>query len=167
MITNLVQIRRLGEKQRPENERFRKHLKTRGFVERRFRSIAEEVEAGIDCSMCANCCKLATVPLKERDVEDLSRHLGLSEQRFRNEYTVEDPNDGLILKRSESGCVFLSGTMCNIYDHRPSNCVDFPHLVRGQGSIPSRMWQFMDRATYCPIVFNTLDRWKDDSGFQR
>ena len=28
MITDLVQIRLLGEKKRPENERFRRHIKT-------------------------------------------------------------------------------------------------------------------------------------------
>jgi len=41
------------------------------------------------------------------------------------------------------------------------------HLVRGAGSIESRMWQMIDRATYCPIVYNTLEEYKDIVGFQR
>ena len=44
MLTDLIQIRRLGENKRDENERFRKHLKRHDFVERRFRRIAEEIE---------------------------------------------------------------------------------------------------------------------------
>jgi Fe-S-cluster containining protein len=167
MITDLVQISRLGEKKRSENERFRKHLKTRDFVDRRFRQIADRIEEETDCSACANCCKVATVPLLDRDVHNLAKHLRVTEHRFLEQYTDRDDEGVLILKRTEQGCTFLSGNLCLIYDHRPSNCVDFPHLVRGQGSIPSRMWQFIDRATYCPIVYNTLEEWKEDSGFQR
>ena len=43
----------------------------------------------------------------------------------------------------------------------------FPHLVRGQGSIASRMWQFVDRACYCPIVYNSLEAFKDELRFRR
>ena len=39
--------------------------------------------------------------------------------------------------------------------------------VRGAGSIESRMWQMIDRATYCPIVYNSLEAYKDIVGFQR
>lgn len=166
MLTDLVQIRRLGEKQRPENDRFRKWLKSHKWVERHFRRLAEEVEAGIDCTQCGNCCKVATTPLKPRDVEKLARHLGISRAVFLRDYTMDDPGDGLILKRdAESGCVFLSGTVCTIYEARPDNCELFPHTVKGEGSIPSRMWQFIDRATYCPIVYHTLEAWKQETGF--
>jgi hypothetical protein len=27
------------------------------------------------------------------------------------------------------------------------------------------MWQFIDRACYCPIVYNTLEAWKQETGF--
>jgi hypothetical protein len=27
------------------------------------------------------------------------------------------------------------------------------------------MWQMVDRATYCPIVYNTLEAWKSETGF--
>ena len=52
MITDLVQIKRLGEKKRDENGRFRKYMKSRVFVERQFRKAAEEVTDGIDCRQC-------------------------------------------------------------------------------------------------------------------
>jgi hypothetical protein len=29
------------------------------------------------------------------------------------------------------------------------------------------MWAMPDRATYCPITYNTLEAWKDEVGFQR
>ena len=168
MLTDLVQIRRLGDKARPENERFRKHLKSHNFADRKLRRLAEEVEEQIDCLACANCCRVATAKIIERDIEKLARFLRISPAKFKTEYTVEDPEEGRILKRTEeAGCVFLSGNECLVYEARPASCNDFPHTVRGAGSIESRMWQFIDRATYCPIVYNTLEAWKDEVGFAR
>ena len=168
MITDLVQIRTLGEKKRAENERFRRHLKSRDHSDRILRRIAEGIEEQIDCTICANCCRVATVKLQERDIERLARHLRLSEPEFVAQYTVEDAEEGRILRRSEeSGCVFLDGTECTVYDERPDTCRRFPHLVRGNGSIASRMWQFIDRACYCPIVYNALEAFKVETRFRR
>jgi len=75
MLTDLVQIRLQGEKKRPENERFRKFLKSHSHSDRALRHIAEEIEAEIDCTACANCCKSATTTICDRDVERLARHL--------------------------------------------------------------------------------------------
>ena len=61
--------------------------------------------------------------------------------------------------------MFLNGNECLVYDSRPSSCQDFPHLVRGAGSLQSRMWAFIDRACYCPIVYNTLEQWKVETEF--
>ena len=176
MITDLVQIRRLGEKKRGENLRFRKHLKSHAFVERQFRKAGETVEAQIDCRQCAECCRVGDVPLAERDVEHLTRFLGISEKAFFEKYTARGENDVLILRRaalpdsprpdSPVGCVFLSGNDCTVYEARPGNCQRFPHVVRGSGSIVSRMWQFVDRATYCPIVYNWMETVKTLTKFR-
>src|SRR5947209_6739001 len=109
MLTDLVQIRHLGEKKRDENLRFRKHLKSHVFVERRFRKIAQDIEAEIDCTLCANCCRVATTKLVERDIDKMARYLGLSREAFLNSYTAVNDEEGLVLKRTAEGCVFLSG----------------------------------------------------------
>ncbi len=166
MLTDLVEIRRLGEKKREENRRFRRHLKTHGLNERRFRRMAEEIEAQIDCTVCANCCKVATARLTERDVERLARHLGVKPAVFVRDYGEESAEEGLILRRTPGGCVFLEGTVCMVYDQRPASCQDFPHLVRGPGSFVSRMWEMPDRACYCPIVYNALEAFKIEAGFR-
>ena len=82
--------------------------------------------------------------------------------------TEQSPEEGTILRRSkETGCVFLDGMTCTVYDARPETCQKFPHVVRGSGSIASRMWQFADRACYCPIVYNSLEAFKKELGFTR
>jgi Fe-S-cluster containining protein len=167
MLTDLVQIRRLGEHKRDENERFRKHLKRHNFVERKFRRIAQDVEDAIDCMTCANCCRVATVRLADRDVEKLAKFLRIKPSQFLKDYTEQSADEGLILRRSDdSGCIFLNGTACTVYEARPNICENFPHLLKGEGSLVARMWDFKDRACYCPIVYNTLEAFKTEVKFR-
>jgi Fe-S-cluster containining protein len=168
MITDLVQIRRLGEQKRAENEKLRKHMKRHVFVERALRKIAVEIEEQIDCTECANCCRVATTKLNERDVLKLARFLRIKPGQFLNDYCQESETEGLVLKRSkETGCVFLDGKLCSVYEARPGTCENFPHTVHGAGSLLSRMWEMPDRATYCPIVYNTLEAFKPEVKFVR
>lgn len=168
MLTDLVQIRRLGEKKRSENLHFRRYLKSHEWVERQFRHAAEEVEDSIDCRQCAECCRVTEVEVTERDVEHLAKFLRIKPQKFVEEYTMTGDDGETILKRSqETGCVFLDGNECTVYEARPANCERFPHLLKGSGSMVSRMWQFVDRATYCPIVYNWMEKVKDLTKFQR
>ena len=48
---------------------------TRSHADLNLRRIAERIEEQIDCTQCANCCKVANVQLSERDVDRMARHL--------------------------------------------------------------------------------------------
>jgi uncharacterized protein len=167
MLTDLVQIKRLGEKQRDENLKFRAWMKRHAFVERRFKAVAEQVEDAIDCKECGNCCRVATTQISERDAEQVARGLGMKKSEFIRDYTDKTEDEGLILRRNENGCVFLEGKLCSIYDFRPATCELFPHLVKGNGSLLSRMWHMPDRAVYCPIVYNTLEQFKTETEWKK
>ena len=167
MVTDLVQIRRMGEKNRADNLRFRRWIKSHNYVERQFRRAAEHIHAAIDCRQCAECCRVTEVQLAERDMEALARHLGISKASFIENYTALDQDGVAILKRTAAGCVFLNGNECTVYEARPGNCERFPHLLRGSGSLESRMWDFVDRATYCPIVYNWMETVKGLTNFNR
>ena len=160
MITDLIQISRLGEKKRGENEKFRRWIKSHNFVERQFRSAAKEVHAAVDCRQCAECCRVTDVAIVERDIQKLAHFLGLSEKAFLDKYTAKDDDGVRILRRNAHGCEFLQGNECTVYEARPGNCERFPHLLKGSGSLESRMWELVDRATYCPIVYNWMEKVK-------
>jgi Fe-S-cluster containining protein len=166
MLTDLVQIRRMGEKKLLENQRFRLHLKRHSFVERKLKKIAQQVEENIDCKQCANCCRVATTEVVERDIERLAKFIGMKPIEVLRTYTEVSEDEGRILKRTDAGCVFLEGNLCTVYEGRPGTCQDFPHLVRGAGSFVSRMWKMADRACFCPIVYNSLEEMKKEVGFQ-
>ncbi len=144
-------------------------MKRHDFPERRFRKVAEELEEKIDCRACANCCKVAETNITERDIERLAWSMRISPKQFVEKFTTNSvqEEDEIILRRTDAGCVFLDGNDCTVYEARPDTCRDFPHLIRGAGSIQSRMWQMADRATYCPIVYNALEEYKDIVGFKR
>jgi Fe-S-cluster containining protein len=162
VIIDLVQIKRLGEEKVKENEQLRVFMKRHGYPERGFRKMAEEIEEGIDCRACANCCKVGETNITERDVERAAKYLRLKPGQFIAQYTTTSAfEDETILRRNEQGCIFLDGNDCSIYDARPDTCRYFPHLVRGQGPMVTRMWNMVDRATYCPIVYNTLEAFKE------
>ena len=99
MLTDLVQIKLLGEKKRPENERFRKHMKSFDHSDRILRRIAEGIEDQIDCLQCANCCRVATAKVTERDVERLAKYLHIKPARVMADYVVKSEEEGLILQR--------------------------------------------------------------------
>ncbi len=166
MLTDLVQIRRLGDQKKDENRRFRAYMKRHDHSDRRLRRLAEEIEAQIDCTQCANCCRVPEVGITDRDVENLTKFLGVTLKEFHRDYADRNTEGELILKRTDAGCVFLGGNLCTVYEARPRNCANFPHLIRGEGSIASRMWVLVDRAAYCPIVYNWMEAVKQDMGYR-
>ena len=167
MITDLVQIKRLGEKKHAENMRFRRWLKSHTFVERQFRNAAKEISDEIDCRQCGECCRVTEVELTERDVDHLAKYVGAPKKRFLADYTMQNDEGNLILKRTdETGCVFLQGNECTVYDARPADCERFPHLLSSSDSLERKMWTMPDRATYCPIVYNWLEKIKSLTKFQ-
>jgi len=178
ITTDLVQIRRMGEQKRAENLNFRKYMKRRVFVERQFRKAAEQIHDAIDCRQCAECCRVTEVQITERDIEKLARFLGLSGKEFAERHTTVDSEGVPILKRNKAvkatasnsatpeGCEFLVGNECSVYEARPANCERFPHILRGAGSLESRMWDLVDRATYCPIVYNWMEAVKGLTKFK-
>jgi len=167
MLTDLVQIRRLEQQQRGENAKFRAYLRNHRHSDRRLRRFGEQIEAEIDCTACANCCRVTEVGITEKDIEKLAKFVGTSELEFVDQFTALDGSGARILKRNEGGCVFLEGNLCSVYEARPVNCANFPHVVRGSGSISSRMWEFLDRVGYCPIVYNWMEVVKQDIGFRQ
>jgi Fe-S-cluster containining protein len=167
MLTDLVQIEHLGRQKKTENARFRAFLRRHDYSDRRLRRLGEEIESQIDCTQCANCCRVAEAGVKDRDIEKLAKFIGVSHAEFLRDYTQRNDANELILKRTtETGCVFLEGKLCSVYEARPRSCANFPHLIRGEGSVDSRMWRIVDRAVFCPIVYNWIETLKEEMGFR-
>jgi Fe-S-cluster containining protein len=89
------------------------------------------------CTMCGNCCSgpPGFVLVSEEEIAALSKRLGISANKFRNEYThVMSEGRSLNERVTEHGndCVFLDRekipgkAVCGVYEDRPKQCRTWP-----------------------------------------
>jgi Fe-S-cluster containining protein len=97
------------------------------------------------------------VAVDAEEIERLARHMGISAEEFESRHVAED-NDYGEKFMPETPCPFLGGTVCTIYEDRPTVCRDFPHLHKE--GFRSRLFGVVDNCAICPIVFNVLEELK-------
>jgi Fe-S-cluster containining protein len=167
VITDLVQIQRNAVAQADENSCFRTFVKLEvELSDRRLNAVVSETTAEvwkhIDCRTCANCCRSQHPTFSRPEVQRIAAYLGLTVEELRTRYLTSDADSGKYITR-ELPCPFLENNLCAIYDVRPAVCAGYPHLQR---NFRSRLWQTIDNAAVCPIVYNVLERLKKHLGFQ-
>jgi hypothetical protein len=167
VVTDLVEIRRLGSAKKNENLGFRRYLSAHHHGVEELQSLAAQIQPQIDCTTCANCCRCCVVEVHRGDVEALARHVGVSFEEGTRAYTRLDPeNPGTrVLKNTHSGCVFVRGNLCAVYPARPKACRDFPHLSFGTHSLGSRISSLARWIPICPIVYNAFESYKRAVGY--
>ena len=167
LITDLVQIQRATAAQDDENLAFRTFVKAELELSDRslntvVRDTTAQVWAHIDCRTCANCCRTRHPVFSRAEVQRIAAYLGVTMEHLRTHHLTSDADSGKYITR-DLPCPFLDGNLCSIYEVRPSVCADYPHLRK---NFRSRVWQVLDNATVCPIVYNVLERLKKHLGFQ-
>lgn len=126
------------------------------------------------------CCTNITILLDPWDIEEISRHLGLSGREFIDQYCYLDFDEQIkwpfaCLRHAKDGpCIFmLEGGKCSIYPVRSRNCRTYPvgRAVRfdftgEQGRMEEKLFM-VERQTFC---FGhkadrswTVQEWLDDS----
>ena len=82
-MVDLVQIRKLAERKEDENFSFRRFLKTQcnlepDEIDQLVLETTRRVWAGIDCTSCANCCRVMKPTFSEEEVERVAHRLGMA-----------------------------------------------------------------------------------------
>lgn len=100
-------------------------------LEKKEYSIGEELPP-IDCFRCGLCCQRYQPKVSLKEIEVISKRLGIVKDKFVTKYVQQVPTkEGFLLQRSEKGCVFLSfddrdeKAGCIIYSVRPKACRDW------------------------------------------
>ncbi|MBL8228499.1 MAG: YkgJ family cysteine cluster protein [Bryobacterales bacterium] len=164
----MAEVFRLGTEKAEENLAFRRYLAERHYPEGPFQILANEVQKEIDCTVCANCCKHSTVDVTPNEIEQIARHLGTTARSVTELYTVaNESHTGRELKSDSTGCVFLNGNLCTIYDARPTPCRQFPHIAPGSHTLGGRHSSHGRWAALCPIIYNALEAYKATTGFRK
>jgi Fe-S-cluster containining protein len=166
-ITDIDTIRRFAQEREEENTAFRAFYKweldwSDEKLDRVVHEITRSVWASIDCAACGNCCLTMTPSFDDNDIARLADRVGLSPEDFEERYLAVSPERERLL--AESPCPFLIGSVCSVYEDRPRDCRDFPHLLKP--AFRERSLSMLSSAEDCPIVFNSLERLKKALGFQ-
>jgi hypothetical protein len=93
VVTDMVEIRRLGSAKKDENLGFRRYLSAHHHRVEELQSLAAQIQPQIDCTTCANCCRCGVVEVHRGDVEALARHVGGSFEEATGAYTRLDPEN--------------------------------------------------------------------------
>lgn len=163
LITDLKKIRRLSEQNDSENWDFRAFLKVSDMdieeMDAIVHEVYQEISAAIDCTKCANCCRIVQPLLDREDIKKCSKGLGIPGSQFKKKYLKPDrEEDRFVFK--ETPCPFLENSLCRIYPHRPNDCRSFPHLHKKE--FVFRLWGVVENCSICPIVFNVYEQLKDE-----
>lgn len=166
MVSDLQEVFRLGTAKAKENLAFRRYLSAKHQGDGPFQILASEVQRETDCTACANCCRQSIVTVNKQEMERIASHLATTADEVSRLYTDSDPDSpALRTLRNARGCVFLDGNLCMIYDARPKTCREFPHIAIGIQSLGGRPSSHARWAPLCPIIYNTLERYKRQMGF--
>lgn len=166
-VTDLAYIEQAAKAKEQENLDFRAYVRAdldlsdyrlHGIVQQ----ATEAVWAHIDCRTCANCCKTRHPVFSRAELQRIADYVGITAAELRARYLEVDQDSAKYVTR-ELPCPFLQDNLCSIYEVRPSVCAGYPHLHR---NFRNRLWQTIDNAETCPIVFNVLERLKPRLGFR-
>jgi uncharacterized protein len=104
----------------------------------------------IDCLQCANCCRSLGPRLSDKDIDRLSKYLGLKSNAFTEKYLIIDEDHDYIFKSMP--CPFLqTDNICSVYDFRPKACREYPHT--DQSKIQGILSICLKNAATCPVVY--------------
>lgn len=121
--------------------------------------ISTPIREAIDCTQCANCCRVLDVQVGDDDLERLTMAIGGTVEQLRETHVIPsrdeeeqaDPDIAGVFRHQP--CSFLAEKLCSVYAHRPEACRSFPNLT------PNFRWlgdYWIRSAQICPIVFNTM-----------
>lgn len=162
LTTDLETIARQTQLKERTNLAFRSFIKGElDWSDRKLDALVHEilrsVTSELDCTQCGHCCRAMMPSLQPGDVDRLARRLGADRQEFEDRYVMSDEFGEKAL--ADTPCPFHDGMKCTVYEDRPCDCRDYPHLHNKDFS--TRLLSVLENAEICPIVFNVLEQLKE------
>ena len=162
--TDLEKIKLIGKQEEEKNWKFRSYLKGMNIEEEDLDKIVheinKEVTSQIDCTKCANCCKVFDPILDEEDVVKFSSGLNMNVDELKATYLIESMEEMDCYGFNKVPCPFLKENICINYANRPKVCESYPHLNNEE--FLSRLMEVVQNYSICPIVFNLYEQLKKE-----
>lgn len=163
-VIDLEKIKQLAAERENENDSFRFYLKKQdsGEIDEIVHQLNNSITAQIDCTACGNCCKSFMINVTAQEADDLAKHLQTTVTSLKEKYIEESSQGQMIINKIP--CHFLEDTKCSIYEHRFTECREFPHLHKD--NFTSRLFGIMMYYAVCPIIFNVVEELKGKLHFK-
>ena len=160
LITDLVKIKQIAKEKQAENDNFQIFLKNQNEkeIDLLIQELNDSMTPQIDCTKCGNCCKSLMIHITAEETDQLSDHLKISVDQIKEQFIEQSEQGQMILNTVP--CHFLTNTSCSIYEHRFTECREFPHLHKPH--FIRRLFSTMRYYEICPIIFNVVEQLKID-----
>lgn len=115
-----------------------------------------------DCLACSNCCRTMTPTYTFKDLQRISKHLGMTIKAFREKWLYKNKEGEWM--NVNMPCQFLDRktNMCSIYEVRPADCAEFPHLTK------KKMVEYIhvhkQNVQHCPATYKMVEKMMDMVG---
>lgn len=160
--TDLNTIKLVGKQKEDENWKFRSYLKGLDIeaeeLDKLVHKLNDEVSSQIDCTKCANCCKVVYPILDDEDITKFTSSINISIEEFKSSCLVTSEEEMGKYKFNSVPCPYLAEDMCSNYINRPKDCASFPHLHKEH--FWTRLMGVVEYYSVCPIVFNVYEQLK-------
>ena len=122
-----------------------------------------ELFLNYNCNKCRNCCREYSASFEEKEIGAVANFLKMAEEEFKDKYIKEDFGEYQLNVRP---CCFLKDDgSCEIEACKPENCRDYPFTNKTERL--SSMLSILTSASICPVVFEMLERLKQEYQFKR
>lgn len=121
--------------------------------------IDREVWKETDCLACSNCCRTMTPTYTFKDLQRISKHLNMTIRQFKEKWLYRDKKGDWM--NVHTPCQFLDpkSNMCSIYEVRPQDCAEFPHLTKRK--MTDYMHVHKQNLKHCPATYKMVEKLMD------
>ncbi len=161
--TDLNYIATQVEIKETENDAFRIYLKEKdgSSIDVIAHKLNAHITAAIDCTACGNCCNKLVINVEPGDDVRCATGLGMDTPDFIEKY-IEVSEGGKYFVNTIP-CHFLKEKKCTVYEHRFTDCREFPHLHKP--GFKERLLGTLLHYGNCPIIYNVVEEMKVKTGF--
>jgi hypothetical protein len=146
-----------------ENDAFRDYIKgiDSGLIDQQVNELYSVIEPKIACTECGACCRSLMINVTNEESVATAQFLNMETSVFNEKYIEKSSQGNLIMNTIP--CHFLEGNQCSIYEHRFSDCRNFPNL--NMPNFSQRLFATLIHYSICPIIYNVVEQLKIKTAF--
>ena len=118
--------------------------------------IDKEIWKETDCLACANCCRTMTPTYTFKDLQRISKHFNMTIKQFKEKWLYQDKDGDWMNVNTPCQFLDLKTNMCSIYEIRPKDCAEFPHLAKRK--MTDYMHVHKQNVQHCPATFRMVEK---------